>query len=159
MDVRGRFLRGGLGGKGRGRQTVRASARQRSAYAQWRETQAARHQSRKLVGAEGSMFLFEGGAQSPSEIEALIEELVGPTEAASFWRQYRKSYLTKADIAFIRRCGFNSVRIPLHYKFFLTDAGFDLLDPVIDWCREDSLWVILDMHCVAGRPDGHEHRR
>jgi endoglucanase len=97
---------------------------------------------------------FSSRAQSPGEIEALFEELVGPTEAASFWRQYRKSYLTKADIAFIRRCGFNSVRIPLHYKFFLTDAGFDSLDPMIDWCREDSLWVILDMHCALGGQTG-----
>jgi endoglucanase len=103
---------------------------------------------------EGYMFLFEQGPASPREIEDFFAELIGPAAAADFWRVYRESYITQADIQFLQRCGFNSVRVPLHYKFFLTDAGFALLDPLINWCREAGLWVILDMHCAPGGQTG-----
>jgi len=103
---------------------------------------------------EGYMFLFENGPASPREIEAFFEELVGPDEAQKFWRQYRAAYIMRADIEFIQKCGFNSVRVPLHYKFFLTAEGFQLLAPLIDWCRAAKIWVILDMHCAPGGQTG-----
>ena len=81
---------------------------------------------------EGYMFLFEGGPQSPREIEAFFNELIGPSGAAEFWKEYRRRYITEKDIEFIRRSGMNSIRIPLHYKFFQPGGGgFELLDPVI----------------------------
>lgn len=105
--------------------------------------------------AEGYMFLFEGGPQSPREIETFFNELIGPDAAQAFWTTYRQRYITKSDIDFIRGSGLNSVRIPLHYKFFLdSNQGFQLLDPVIDWCRQASLWVILDLHCAPGGQTG-----
>src|SRR4051812_8652337 len=74
---------------------------------------------------EGYMFLFDHGPQSGREIEDFFSEMVGPAEAAEFWTAYRQAYITPADINFIRRCGFNSVRIPLHWKFFVAGgAGF-----------------------------------
>jgi endoglucanase len=104
---------------------------------------------------EGYMFLFEGGPQSPREIEAFFNELIGPSAAKDFWMQYRRAYITKADIDFIRASGLNSVRIPLHYKFFLaSEEGFSLLDPVVAWCRDAGLWVILDLHCAPGGQTG-----
>lgn len=103
---------------------------------------------------EGYMFLFESGPVAPHEIEAFFEELAGPDEARTFWQRYRRDYITRADIEFIASCGFNSVRIPLHYKFFLNDDGFRHLDPVIGWCREAKLWVVLDMHCAPGGQTG-----
>lgn len=103
---------------------------------------------------EGYMFLFEKGPVSPREIERFFRELVGPDEAEVFWQQYRKVFITATDIEFIRKCGFNSVRVPLHYKFFLDDSGFQLLDPLIEWCRAAKLWVILDMHCAPGGQTG-----
>src|SRR5712691_13552047 len=41
---------------------------------------------------EGYMWLFEGGPQSPSEIRALVLELLGPAESDAFWRRYRENY-------------------------------------------------------------------
>jgi hypothetical protein len=67
---------------------------------------------------EGYMFLFKDGPQSPREIEGFLNQLIGPDAAASFWKDYRNRYITEADIQFIKSCGLNSVRIPLHYKFF-----------------------------------------
>lgn len=104
---------------------------------------------------EGYMFLFEGGAQSPREIEAFFNELIGPSAAAEFWKEYRRRYITKSDIEWMERSGLNSVRIPLHYKFFLPDGeGFEILDAALEWCRTAGIWVILDMHCAPGGQTG-----
>lgn len=104
---------------------------------------------------EGYMFLLENGPQSPREIEAFVNELVGPTTAANFWRAYRASYIQPRDIEFMAQCGFNSVRIPLHWRFFVDGGdGFEWLDPVVAACRQNRLWVILDMHCAPGGQTG-----
>ncbi|UOQ81603.1 MULTISPECIES: cellulase family glycosylhydrolase [Hymenobacter] len=46
-------------------------------------------------------------------LEAQMEE---------FYRQYRANFITKADIDFIAKQGFNCVRLPFHYDLFLTAA-------------------------------------
>jgi endoglucanase len=104
---------------------------------------------------EGYMFLFKDGPQSPREIEAFFNQLIGPAATASFWKEYRSRYITEADIHFIKSCGLNSIRIPLHYKFFVPGGdGFEILDSAIEWCRRAGLWVILDMHCAPGGQTG-----
>ena len=45
---------------------------------------------------EGYMFHFEGGPQSPREIEDLTKELIGPEKSAAFWRQWRETYITES---------------------------------------------------------------
>src|ERR1700722_11095453 len=64
---------------------------------------------------EGYMFRLEKGPQSAREIEAMVNELIGPTDAAGFWHQYRDQYITRKDIDFIAKAGFNTIRIPFHY--------------------------------------------
>ena len=105
---------------------------------------------------EGYMFRLQQGPQSPREIEALVNNLLGPAEAEKFWHSYRDRYITKRDIDSIRRAGFNSIRIPLHYKFFMpgNDEGFVLLDRVIGWSKQAGLYVILDLHCAPGGQTG-----
>jgi len=44
---------------------------------------------------EGYMWLFQGGPQSPSEISALVLELLGPEGSAVFWQKYRENYVTR----------------------------------------------------------------
>jgi len=105
---------------------------------------------------EGYMWRFDGGPQSPKEIEAFLTELVGPTRADEFWKTYRDRYITQNDIRFIRAQGFNMVRVPLHWKLFQTDdaEGFRLLDRVVQWCHEAGLYVILDLHAAPGGQTG-----
>src|SRR5215467_906409 len=55
---------------------------------------------------EGYMWLFEGGPQSPSEIYALVLELLGPEGSEAFWRKYRENYISHEDIALLHRSGF-----------------------------------------------------
>ncbi len=105
---------------------------------------------------EGYMWLFDGGPQSAREIEALVMELLGPEKSEAFWKQYRENYVTRADIHLLHEAGFNSIRIPMHYRFFETDdaEGIRLLDRVIEWCRQENLYVILDMHAAPGGQTG-----
>lgn len=105
---------------------------------------------------EGYMWMFEGGPQSPREIEALVTELLGPDKAAAFWHQYRENYITRADIHLIHEAGFNTIRIPFHYKYFESDdaEGFALMDRVVQWSHEEGLYVVLDMHAAPGGQTG-----
>ena len=52
---------------------------------------------------EGYMWLFQDGPQSPSEIRALVLELLGPEGSAAFWQKYRENYVTREDIALLHR--------------------------------------------------------
>lgn len=106
--------------------------------------------------AEGYMFHFEGGPQSAREIEALTTQLIGPTQANEFWHKWRDQYVTKADIDFLKSVGFNTLRVPIHYKFFANGnkEGFALLDRVVQWSREAGIYIIIDLHCAPGGQTG-----
>ena len=109
---------------------------------------------------EGYMWLFDGGPQSEREIEALVTELIGPDKAEEFWRQYRENYVTQADIHLLHEAGFNSIRVPMHYRFFETEnsEGFKLLDRVVEWSQGGGSVCDPGHACRSGRADGHEHR-
>ncbi len=105
---------------------------------------------------EGYMWRMKGGVESPREIEALIETLLGPDKAAAFWQGYRDRYVTQADIAYLARAGCNTIRVPLHYKLFLdaNGEGFHRLDRVVEWSRAAKVYLILDLHCAPGGQTG-----
>ena len=65
------------------------------------------------------------------------------------------------DIHLIKQTGFNSVRIPIHCKFFTTDdaEGFRLLDRVIEWCTQRRPLRHHRPPLRPRRPDRHQHRR
>jgi endoglucanase len=110
---------------------------------------------------EGYMFKFKT-ANSPRLIQTVINELVGEDEGRRFWKAYQQNYITREDIRFIKRSGFNSVRVPFSYRLFVTEAmpaklegeGYRLLDDVVAWCRQENLYVILDMHAAPGGQTG-----
>jgi len=110
---------------------------------------------------EGYMFKFKT-ANSPRRIETVINELVGEDEGRRFWRTYHQNYITQEDIRFIKQSGFNSVRVPFSYRLFVSDSspfklegeGYRLLDDVVAWCKQEKLYVILDMHAAPGGQTG-----
>jgi endoglucanase len=105
---------------------------------------------------EGYMFHFEGGPQSPREIEDLTTELIGPEKSEAFWKQWRETYITQADIDRIQQMGFNSARVPFHWKFFDADdaVGFKIVDRLVQWAKKDNIYLILDLHCAPGGQTG-----
>lgn len=57
----------------------------------------------------------------------------------------------------------NSIRIPFNYRLFTNEnymgandasRGFIYLDKVINWCKKENLYIILDMHCAPGGQTG-----
>ncbi|MGO9697894.1 MAG: glycoside hydrolase family 5 protein [Xanthobacteraceae bacterium] len=115
---------------------------------------------------EGYMFKFTR-ARAPGEIADVIEALVGPQEAERFWTEFRDVYITEEDIRFIKAAGFNTVRVPLHWRLFVEPGdgspdrfegpGWRLLDRLVGWCRAAGLRVILDLHAAPGGQTGVNH--
>ncbi len=72
------------------------------------------------------------------------------------------NYITREDIKFIKKSGFNSVRVPFNYRLFSSEAdpqrlegvGYELLERVVNWCKKEGLYVILDMHAAPGGQTG-----
>ena len=97
---------------------------------------------------------------SPTRIYNFFNILLGPSEAKKFWNQYYNVFITKEDIKLIKKLGINSVRIPFHYALFvnceneLEGIGYKLLDDLINWCKEEGISVLLDMHCAPGGQTG-----
>lgn len=114
------------------------------------------------LNPEGYMFGFNK-MTSPSQINELFCELVGPEKTASFWKSFKDNYITKADIDFIAATGANTIRLPFHYKLFTDEDymglttnqdGFARIDSVVEWSRSNGLYVILDMHDAPGGQTG-----
>jgi endoglucanase len=109
---------------------------------------------------EGYMFKT-GQVSSPTKIDELLTQLVGPDSTAAFWHKYLDRYITHDDIKYLKRIGCNHIRLPFHYKMFTNDlymgtrnAGFTYMDRVVEWCRAENLYVLLDMHCAPGGQTG-----
>ncbi|GAA2031727.1 hypothetical protein GCM10009839_34640 [Catenulispora yoronensis] len=110
---------------------------------------------------EGYMWKFvEPGPTAPRGIEALFADLVGEERAAQFWTAFRDTYITGDDIARMAALGADHVRLPINARVVWTDegepieAGFALVDRLIDWCRLYGLWVVLDLHGAPGGQTG-----
>lgn len=112
---------------------------------------------------EGYMWHFwDERCNSPTKIENLIQRLCGKVYARYFWQQFRENYITEADVRAMAEAGFNSVRLPMHWRLFLEDEpgitwkseGFRIVDRFLDWCEKWGLYVILDLHCAPGGQTG-----
>lgn len=104
---------------------------------------------------EGYMLQIPGWG-SPTSIENNIINLIGENNTEEFYYRYRDYFVQESDIEFIASLGFNSIRLPFHYKIFseergtFSETGFDLLDTLLSWCKTNGIYLILDMHCAPG---------
>ncbi len=113
------------------------------------------------LNPEGYMFHFKD-VNSFRLIDDVVKELIGADDARKFWNAFRDNYITKEDIHFIKSTGLNHIRVPFNFKFFLVEdhpeifleEGFKRLDDIIKWCREENLYVVLDMHAAPGGQTG-----
>ena len=107
------------------------------------------------VVLEGYMWNYPGFG-STTTMENAVEDLIGQDKKDEFFSLYRANYITEKDIKILSQNGFNALRIPLHYKHFspsfneFINDGFELLDPIINACRNNNMYVILDMHAAPG---------
>lgn len=112
---------------------------------------------------EGYMLKLTGQGQQ-HKIKARLVSLVGEENTNKFYEAWLNNHTTRADIDSLRRWGFNSVRVPLHYELFTlaTDKepvkgsqtwlnkGFKLTDSLLSWCKSNQLYLILDLHAAPG---------
>ena len=114
------------------------------------------------LNPEGYMFGLQK-TNSAWMIDLMIKEMVGPDAAADFWQAFRQNYITQADIQYIAQQGANTIRLPFNYKLFtdedyMGETGkkevFALMDRLVEWCRAEGLYLILDMHDCPGGQTG-----
>ena len=114
------------------------------------------------LNPEGYMFLFKD-VSSYRLIDQAFREMVGSDFTDQFWKAFKDNYITREDIAYIKQTGMNSIRLPFHYKSFTEEDymglksnqdGFARIDSVIKWCKEEGLYIILDMHDAPGGQTG-----
>ena len=113
---------------------------------------------------EGYMLQTAGFANPQHEIRAIIEELIGEADTDLFYDAWLNNHVRKSDIDSLKSWGFNSVRLPMHYNLFTLpiedeptvgedtwlERGFELTDSLINWCKANEMYVILDMHATPG---------
>lgn len=114
------------------------------------------------LNPEGYMFGFSK-TNSARMINDMFCQLVGEDATAEFWERFKDNYITRADIDFIASTGANTIRLPFHYKLFTDDdymgrssgkEGYERIDSVVTWCRDNNLYLILDMHDAPGGQTG-----
>lgn len=114
------------------------------------------------LNPEGYMFGFSK-ANSARFINEMFCQLVGPDRAAEFWKLFKDNYITREDLHFIKQTGSNTVRLPFHYKLFTDEDymgltanqdGFARIDTLVSWCKQEGLYLILDMHDAPGGQTG-----
>lgn len=112
---------------------------------------------------EGYMLRLNGHNPQYS-IRNKIAQLVGVERMEQFYNDWRKNFITKADIDSLRAWGFNSVRLPMHYKLYTLPVeqepdsaaqtwlktGFEMTDSLLSWCKANQLYLILDLHAAPG---------
>jgi len=113
---------------------------------------------------EGYMLQTAGFANAQHEIRAKIELLIGESATDEFYTAWLQNHVTKADIDAMKSWGFNSVRLPMHYNLFTLpieeepvpgentwlDLGFQLSDSLVSWCKQNQMYVVLDLHGAPG---------
>lgn len=117
---------------------------------------------------EGYMFRV-GNLGQQYRIKNKIEEVVGKERTEQFYNDWLANHTTKADIDSMSAWGFNSIRLPMHYNLYTLPVehepvkgentwlqkGFALTDSLLAWCKQNKMYLILDMHATPGG-QGHD---
>lgn len=116
----------------------------------------------------GGWMLQEGymlGTSGPQHtIEAKIEALIGQEKKEQFYEVWLANHVRKIDIDSMAAWGYNMVRLPMHYKLFTPpieeepvqgqitwiEKGFEMVDDLLEWCKANNIYLILDMHAAPG---------
>ena len=113
---------------------------------------------------EPYMLRLSGVAPTQGGIRKKITELVGAERTAQFYEAWLANHTTRKDIEAMARWGFNSVRLPMHYNLFTPpvdeepvggqntwrEEGFRMVDSLLDWCADNKIYLILDLHAAPG---------
>ncbi len=57
-------------------------------------------------------------------------------------------HANETDIKYLKSLGVNSIRLGLHWQYFQSGLGYQLIDNYVKWCENAGIYLILDMHVV-----------
>lgn len=112
---------------------------------------------------EGYMLKINKEAQQ-YRIRERIAELMGPKQTQEFYDAWLANHMRKTDVDSMKRWGFNSIRLPMHYNLYTLpvdqepvagkntwlEKGFALTDSLLNWCKANKMYLILDLHAAPG---------
>ena len=118
---------------------------------------------------EPYMLKLSGITVNQQDIKAKIEKLIGKEKTNRFYDAWLKNGMQKSDVDSLKAWGFNSIRLPMHYDLFTLPVdkepqkgkntwlkkGFELTDSLLKWCKENEIYLILDLHAAPGG-QGHD---
>lgn len=112
-----------------------------------------------------TLFEREPSIFAAKQMDQVLRKRFGSEGAARFWNKFHDTWITERDFQLARAHGFNFVRIPFWYRWFESDDapyehfeyGFTYLDKAIAWARKHHLYVMLDLHGVAGGQSPWDH--
>ena len=98
-------------------------------------------------------------------LRRVMADMLGKSKAQFFFDRLLDYFFAEADVVFLKECGANTVRLPLNYRHFESDAepfhylepGFRRLDQAVQWCAKHGMYVILDLHAVQGFQNSDWH--
>ncbi|MFC7347825.1 cellulase family glycosylhydrolase [Chryseobacterium zhengzhouense] len=113
---------------------------------------------------EGYMLKTADFAGPQYKIKEKIAELIGKDGMENFYKAYLKNGVTRQDIDFLAKSGFNSIRLPMHYNLYTLpiekepkkgqntwlEEGFKMTDELLQWCKDNKIYLILDLHATPG---------
>ena len=113
---------------------------------------------------EGYMMQTSDVAPTQHEFREQLIQTIGETRTDSFYNAWLAWHFARADVDSMKSWGFNSVRAAMHYKWFTLPIeeepvpnentwlykGFVLIDSLLDWCSNNEMYLILDLHGAPG---------
>lgn len=113
---------------------------------------------------EGYMMQTSDVAPTQHQFRAKLVSTIGEAKTDSFYTVWLDSHFRKIDADSMKSWGFNSVRVAMHYKWFTLpieqepvagkqtwlDKGFTMIDSLLDWCGDNQMYLILDLHGAPG---------
>ena len=97
--------------------------------------------------------------------EEILEERFGADEKDRIMDLHRENWITARDFKILKSFGFNCVRVPFHYNIIEDDDNpmtlrpdaWKWLDRAIELAENHGMYVVLDLHSVAGCQNDFDH--
>lgn len=118
---------------------------------------------------EPYMMNTSGNLDRQFKFDRMLAEVCGEEKVQEFDRLWMDNNFCEADMAFLAARGFNTLRVPMHYKYFTLPVeqepteggqtwlreGFDRIDSMCVWAERHGVLLVLDMHaCPGGQSSG-----
>ncbi|HEX2395126.1 MAG TPA: carbohydrate-binding protein [Bacteroidales bacterium] len=119
----------------------------------------------------GNWLLQEGYMMKSSEVAGThtsfrnkLIETIGAERTDTFYQSWLDNHFTLTDVDSMKAWGFNSLRVAMHYKWLTLpiedepvagqdtwlEEGFIRLDSLLDWCADNQMYLIFDLHGAPG---------